>query len=123
MNKGHKIWAIPAGHIPNRSGDEEPAFTSRDEVCFLNLGDKSANIQISIYYVDKEPIGPYQLTVDARRTRHVRFNDLIDPEAIPLETDFASLIISDIPLIVQFNRFYADGKAISQSTAMAFPIA
>jgi hypothetical protein len=44
------------------------------------------------------------MTVPARRTQHIRFNELSDPEAIPVDTDYASVIISDIPIVVQHTR-------------------
>ena len=55
-------------------------------------------------FSDREPAGPYAITVAARRTKHVRFNDLRDPEKIPLATDFASVIESDVPIVVQHTR-------------------
>jgi hypothetical protein len=42
--------------------------------------------------------------VPAERTRHVRFNDLTDPAPIPVDRDFASLIESDVPIVVQHTR-------------------
>ncbi len=50
------------------------------------------------------PSGPYRVTVPPRRTRHVRFNDLDDPEPIPRGTDYASVIESDVPVVVQHTR-------------------
>ncbi len=40
----------------------------------------------------------------SRRTRQVRFNDLIDPEPILLDADFAGIVVSDIPIVVLFAR-------------------
>ena len=57
-----------------------------------------------MFFKDREPAGPYQVTVPARRTLHVRFNDLTDPEPIPRGTDYASLIESDEPIVVQHTR-------------------
>jgi hypothetical protein len=34
----------------------------------------------------------------------VRFNDLRDPEPIPKGTDYASVIESDVPVVVQHTR-------------------
>lgn len=48
-----------------------------------------------------EPAGPYRFVVSPRRTRHIRFNDLADPEPVPRGTDFASVIESDVPIIVR----------------------
>ena len=101
---GVKSWAIPEGYIPAGSHGPEPQFTSHETVCILNTTNNEAQITITIFYSDREPGGPYRLTVPARRTKHVRFNDLTNPEPIPLDTDFASLIESDVPIVVQHTR-------------------
>ena len=44
------------------------------------------------------------MSVPARRTLHLRFNDLRDPEPVPLATDYASVIESDVPIVVQHTR-------------------
>jgi hypothetical protein len=101
---GRKRWAIAEGYIPGWSHGPEPQFTSHETVCLLNASDEDANVSITIYFTDREPAGPYRITVPARRTRHVRFNDLKDPEPIPLDTDYASVIESDVPVVVQHTR-------------------
>jgi hypothetical protein len=101
---GSKVWAIPAGRIPPHGSGREPEFTSRDELCVLNAGEEEANLKITIFHTDRDPVGPYQLVVEARRVAHVRFNDLIDPEAIPMNADYAALVESDAPVVVQHVR-------------------
>jgi hypothetical protein len=101
---GATRWAIPEGYIPAWSHGPEPELTSHETVCILNTTDRDARVTITIYYSDREPAGPYRLTVPARRTRHVRFNDLADPEPIAVDTDFASVIESDVPIVVQHTR-------------------
>lgn len=101
---GAKRWAIAEGYIPAYSHGPEPQFTSHETVCILNTTERDALVSITIFYSDREPAGPYRVTVPPRRTRHVRFNDLTDPESIPLGTDFASVIESDVPIIVQHTR-------------------
>ena len=61
-------------------------------------------MRITIYYEDRDPAGPYACTVEPRRTRHLRFNELDDPETIPVDTPFASVIESDVPIVVQHTR-------------------
>lgn len=97
-------WAIAEGYIPGWSHGPEPQLTSHETVCFLNASDQEAHVAITIFYADREPGGPYRLTVPARRTKHVRFNDLTDPEPIPRDVDYASLIESDVPIVVQHTR-------------------
>lgn len=101
---GKKTWVIAEGYIPSYGTGKEPEFTSHETACILNTGDRDAQIEITIYFTDKEPVGPYRITVPARRTMHLRFNDLEDPEKIPLDTDYASVIKSDTPVVVQHTR-------------------
>jgi hypothetical protein len=101
---GRTRWAIAEGYIPSSSHGPAPQMTSHETVCLLNASDQDAHIRLVVFYTDREPVGPYVITVPARRTRHVRFNDLTDPEVIPHDTDFASVIESDVPIVVQHTR-------------------
>ncbi len=101
---GRKRWAIAEGYIPGWSNGPEPQFTSHETACILNTSDGEAHVEIMIYFADREPAGPYRLTVPARRTIHQRFNDLKDPEPIPRGLTYASVIESDVPVVVQHTR-------------------
>lgn len=101
---GHTHWAIAEGYIPAYSNGPEPQFTSHETACLLNTSDQNAHVEIMIYFSDREPLGPYRATVPAQRTKHLRFNDLSDPEPIPRDTDYASVIESDVPIVVQHTR-------------------
>lgn len=101
---GRKLWAIPEGYIPGWSHGPEPQFTSHETVCMLNTSGQDAQVRITIYFTDRDPAGPYPVVVPARRTVHLRFNSLADPEPIPRDTDYASVIASDVPIVVQHTR-------------------
>lgn len=104
MPMGRTRWAIAEGYIPSYSHGPEPQFTSHETACLLNSSDHDAHVAITIFYSDREPVGPYRVTVRARRTHHLRFNNLTDPEPIPRDTDYASVIESDVPIVVQHTR-------------------
>ena len=101
---GKKVWAIAEGYIPEYSTGPEPQMLSHETVCILNTSSETARIEIMIYFSDKEPLGPFRLEVGARRTSHIRFNELDNPGKIPVGADFASTIISNVPIIVQHTR-------------------
>lgn len=104
LSLGRRRWAIAEGYIPEASTGPEPQMTSHETVCLLNAGDQDAHVAITLFFSDREPVGPYRLTVPARRTRHVRFNDLREPSPIPRGTDYASVIESNVPVVVQHTR-------------------
>lgn len=101
---GRRRWAIAEGWIPSESTGDDPATMSHETACLLNAGERDAHVAITLYFEDREPVGPYRLTVGARRTRHVRFNDLRDPAPVPRDTAYASVVESDVPIVVQHTR-------------------
>jgi hypothetical protein len=119
---GHKVWAIPEGYIPGDSTGQHPEFTSHETVCILNTGDNDANVEIFIYFTDREPVGPFKVKVPARRTTHLRFNNLEDPEKVPLDTDYASVIKSDVPIVVQHSRLDSRQAENALLTTIAYPV-
>jgi hypothetical protein len=117
---GRTRWAIAEGYIPGFSHGPEPQMTSHETACLLNAGDADAHVTIRVYFRDREPVGPYRITVPARRTRHVRFNDLTDPEPVPKDTDYASVIESDVPIVVQHTRLDSRQAENALITTIAF---
>jgi hypothetical protein len=101
---GERRWAIAEGYIPGQSTGPEPQMLSHETASILNAGDEPAQVEITVFFKDRDPAGPYRLTVPPRRTLHQRFNDLEDPEPIPRDTDYASVITSDVPIVVQHTR-------------------
>lgn len=119
-NIGKKTWAIAEGYIPESSSGPEPQFTSHETACILNAGKQEAHITITVYFTDREPAGPYLFNIPARRTRHIRFNDLKEPESIPLGTDYSSLIESDVPIVVQHTRLDSRQNANALLSTIAY---
>jgi hypothetical protein len=118
---GRTRWAIGDGYIPARSQGPEPEMTSHDTACLLNVLDLPAHVTMTVYFADREPAGPYRVEVPARRTLHVRFNDLTDPEPIPVGTDFAVLIEADFPIVVQHTRLDSRQAANALFSTLAHP--
>ena len=104
MEFGYKRWAIAEGYIPGWSTGPAPEMTSHETICVLNAGTEEARIAITVYFADRAPAGPYRLVVPAQRTRHIRLNELTDPEPIPVANDFATVIESTAPIVVQHTR-------------------
>jgi hypothetical protein len=95
-------------------------MTSHETACILNAGDRDAHLEITIYYADREPAGPYRVDVPARRTLHLRFDRLHDPEPIPRGVDYASVIESDVPVVVQHTRLDSRQAQNALMTTIAY---
>jgi hypothetical protein len=120
---GHRTWVIPEGYIPGRSFSDAHDLISHEAACILNPADVPASIEITLYFTNREPVGPYRLKVDPRRTRHMRFNDLSDPEPVPRDTPYSSVIQSDVPIVVQHTRLDSRDPHIALLSTIAFPVA
>jgi hypothetical protein len=118
---GRRRWAIAEGYIPAWSHGPEPQMTSHETACLLNATERDAHVEITVFFAEREPAGPYRVTVPARRTRHVRFNDLTEPEPIPIGTDYASVIESDVPIVVQHTRL--DSRQADNALITTIPYA
>lgn len=117
---GKKRWAIAEGYIPKTSTGPQPDMLSHETACLLNAGDVDAHVTITVFFSDRAPIGPFSIVVGARRTKHVRFNDLKDPEEIPKGTDYSSVIESDVPIVVQHTRLDSRQPANALLSTIAF---
>ena len=121
MTEGSRSWAVPGGRVPEDSTGREPENTSYDLLCVLNTGQEDALVSLWLYYEERPPVGPYEFEVKAERVRHVRLNDLIDPEAIPLGVEYGIIIRSNVLITVQYWRQDTSrGKTLA--TAMAVPL-
>ena len=118
---GRTSWAIAEGYIPGWSHGPEPEMESHETACLLNAGDEEAKVEITVYFDDREPAGPYELTVPPRRTKHVRFNELRDPEPIPRDADYASVIRSSVPIVVQHTRLDSRQAENAVLSTIAYP--
>lgn len=118
---GRLVWVIPEGYIPPHSTGPKPEMESHETACMLNTSDRDAHVEITLYFADREPVGPYRVTVPARRTLHLRFNQLDDPAPVPRGTDYASVLRSDIPIVVQHTRLDSRQAENAILTTIAFP--
>lgn len=120
---GHKVWAIAEGYIPAPGTGPAPAMIGHETLCVLNPGDEDAELQLTVYFVDRDPAGPFTGKVPARRTIHWRINDLEEPETIPTETDVSYVLYASCPVVVQHTRFDTRQSEIGIATTAAVPYA
>ncbi|HET9578317.1 MAG TPA: sensory rhodopsin transducer [Usitatibacter sp.] len=113
---GKKRWAIAEGYIPPGSTGQTRQLVSHETACLLNAGDRDAHVEITIFYADREPGGPHRVTVAARRTLHLRYCDL----GVPADTDYSSVIESDVPIVVQHTRLDSRQAELALLSTVAY---
>ncbi len=118
---GKRRWVLADGYIPAESTGEAPEMLSHEAVCILNTGAEPVRVVLMLYFEDRDPVGPYELRVAARRTLHQRFNELTDPEPIPKGIGYACVIEADAPVVVQQTRLDSRQSQNALLSTLAYP--
>lgn len=119
---GSTRWVIAEGYIPSRGIKGDRALESHETFCILNTGPENARISITLYFADRAPVGPYRVDVPAERTLHLRTNDLEDPEPVPRDTDYATVLESNVPVVVQHSRLDSRPETFALLSTVAYPM-
>jgi len=101
---GRKRWAIAEGYIPSWSQSPASVTTTHKTVCILNTTERYAHVELTGFYTNRAPGRLSHSIVPACRTKQVWLNDLAGPEPIPPAVDSASVIASDVLIVVQYLR-------------------
>lgn len=117
---GRKHWAMADGYIPAWSSGPEPEMQSHESLSILNAGDLEAHVEAMMFFAERDPVGPYRLVVPARRTRHIRLNDLDNPAPIPRGVGYSCVIQSDVPVVIQHTRLDSRQAKNALVTTIAF---
>jgi hypothetical protein len=112
---GKLRWFVPDAYLPVEPPGHEAS-------CLLNVGEQDARVRFTFFFEDREPLGPVELELGARRTWHVRLDD---PESLggldlPRGVPYAYAVESDEPIVVQHSRLDTSGGAYALFTTIAY---
>lgn len=117
---GHTYWVIPDGYIPP---DSRGNLESHESICVLNTGLEDAELVITIFFEDREPIENIEASVPGRRTRHIRTASLHSgDQSIPAGVPYAITVSSNVPVIIQYSRLDTTQPELALMSVMAFPL-
>lgn len=68
---GQKVWIFPDGDLPP-AGEPDLPLEGHESLIVLNTGDERADIEIDVYFSDREPELGLKVSVPARRVRCFR---------------------------------------------------
>ncbi|WP_226667849.1 sensory rhodopsin transducer [Metabacillus litoralis] len=118
--KGEMHWIIPDGFIPPLSSGEQ---LSHESICILNLNEHEAKLSISIYFEDRKPIEKIPVTVQGKRSNHLRTSSLeLNGDSIPVGVPYSIEVESDIPIIVQYSRLDSTQSQLALMSTMGYPL-
>jgi hypothetical protein len=103
MTGGKRKWFVPDAFLPSASTG---AAVSHEAACLLNVSETESRVRFTFFFEDRDPLGPVEVTLGARRTWHVRLDDPSALEGLDLPRDvpYAYAVESDVPIVVQHSR-------------------
>jgi hypothetical protein len=115
---GRQLWYVPDAYLP---GDSSHGVESHESACLLNTGAADAHVRFTFYFEDREPVGPVEVLLAARRTRHLRLTDAaaLSGVELPRDVPFAYAVESDVPIVVQHSRLDTSAGAYTLATTVA----
>ena len=115
MNIGKRVWLAPDCFWPEITTPGH--YVSHEAICVLNTGDSDAEISITLYFEDREPMSGFKAVVGARRTNHIRMDKLTnaDGEGVPMGVPYSALVESNVDVICQYTR--VDTTQVNESVA------
>jgi len=118
---GKKTWLIPDGFWHSKSNG---LFPSHEAICVLNTSNKNANLNITLFFEDREEINDFFYNCEARRTSHIRMDKLVSKKGnvVPIDVPYAILVESDAEIVVQYSRMDTSQNEMALMTTIAYPI-
>ena len=100
---GKKDWIIPDCELPHPG---EGKAQGHESVIIVNDTKKDAEIDVKLFFTDKDAYEEIKWTVKAGRVRCFRTNNIDDMCGfeVPLETQYAMKLSSDVEIVVQYGR-------------------
>jgi hypothetical protein len=100
---GKRHWFVPDAFLPAASSQAAP---SHESSCLLNAGERDARVRFTFFFEDRDPLGPVELALGARRTWHLRLDDpaQLGGVELPRGVPYAYTVESDEPIVVQHSR-------------------
>ena len=120
MEGGKRVWYFADGYLPAKVDNGE--MEAHEALMFLNTHCVDSKVVIDVYFSDKEAVKGIVVNVPAERVISLRLDDPDDLNGvqIPLLTQYALRITSELPIVCQFGRLDTTQNAMSYYVGVGF---
>ncbi|HET6382942.1 MAG TPA: sensory rhodopsin transducer [Armatimonadota bacterium] len=122
---GYRFWVVPDGYLASSPGvpPGPSGYFSHESVCILNDGDRPAGCKLHLYFENRDPVLGIPFEVGARRSLHLRLDQVKDHagQLLPRDLPYSLTVESDSNIVVQHSRLDCTQENLALFTTMAFP--
>jgi len=120
MPDGRKTWILPDGDLPPAGEDDLP-LEGHESLIVLNTGDQDAQIELDVYFSDREPEAGIKLAAPARRVTCFRMDKPVGDRQYQVPFgQYALRLRSDVPIVVQMGRADVRQPNLAYYTTMGY---
>lgn len=116
---GKKVWFFPDGDRPPFG---ESPLKGHESIVILNPNKSGANVKLTLYFEDRDPVREITVFVGAERVKCVQTHnrEIFGEHVLPVTTQYAIRVESDTPVIVQYGRLDSRQDNLAYYTTMGF---
>ena len=116
---GKKYWIIPDCELPPPGEGE---LLGHESVIVVNDTKKPATVKVRLYFTDKDCFEDIVWRIEPERVRCFRMNNPDDMSGycVPLETQYAMKLSSNVKIVVQYGRLDNRQTNLAYYTTLAY---
>ncbi len=120
MANGKRTWIFPDGDLPPQ-GEPGLPLEGHESLIVLNTGDEDAQIEIDVYFEDREPEEGLWVEVPARRVRCFRIDRPLGDRGFEVPFgQYALRLRSSVPVVAQIGRADVRQEKLAYYTTIGF---
>jgi len=119
--EGKKIWIFPDGDLPPPVDPDLP-LEGHESLIVLNTGDEEAELEIDIFFSDREPETGIKVSVPAQRVRCFRLDKPLGDRLFQIPFgQYALRLRSSVPVVAQIGRADVRQPNLAYYTTLGYP--
>jgi len=119
--EGKCVWLFPDGDLPP-PGEPGLPLEGHESLIILNTGDHDAQIELDVYFTDREPEIGLKLSVPARRVKCFRLDKPVGDRAFQIPYgQYALRVRSNVPVVAQIGRADVRQPNLAYYTTLGYP--
>lgn len=117
---GKKVWLVPDAYYPEQS--VSGPYISHEAICVLNTGDTTAELNLTLYFEDRDPLCGFRALCESKRANHIRLDKIRNEQGagVPKGIPYAILLKSTQDVVCQYSRLDTTQMQMSLMTTMAY---
>lgn len=120
MPDGKLTWIFPDGDLPPAGEDGLP-LEGHESLVVLNTGDEDAQIELDVFFSDREPEIGIKLLAPARRVTCFRMDKPVGDRQYQVPFgQYAMRLRSNVPIVAQLGRADVRQPNLAYYTTMGF---